>query len=136
MTTHLVPSAYPRYSHFVSSKLSSLHPQILNDPPHDLAPKNERRQWAEDRREAIIRKREAFVEMREEDVKNERDSFDLRALEGEKYKGPVLWNAVNRYARVKDPKDPRDFGLTVVVCHANGLHKEVRYLSLLIHVSL
>ena len=42
--------------------------------------------------------------------------------------GPLLWNAINRYARVREQKSRRNVGLTVVITHANGLHKEVNAL--------
>lgn len=40
--------------------------------------------------------------------------------------GPLLWNVVNRIAYTSPTYNKKDVGLTIVVTHANGYHKEVR----------
>jgi hypothetical protein len=52
------------------------------------------------------------------------ESHHSEAL-GETEESPVMWNVINRYARIGPPNRQRDIGLTVVVTHANGFHKEV-----------
>jgi hypothetical protein len=121
LTTHLIPAASPRYSYQEPRKYTvSSSVQIPNDPPADSAPKEARRKWANEKRDALIQKRLFLQHARESTLPT-----DLPDANTE----PVLWNVVNRYARTS-PKDSRDFGLTVIVCHANGLHKEVSFDSL------
>lgn len=118
VTTHLVPSAYPRYSYKEYKRYLASSLEVLDNPPIDTAPKASRRQWAEDKCETFVRKREEFHRARA----NPSPQFTTQL---EPDDGPVLWNVINRYARTQDSRDKRDFGLTIVVCHANGLHKEV-----------
>ena len=45
----------------------------------------------------------------------------------EENNGPLLWNAINRNACLRKQKSRRNVGLTIVITHANGLHKEVNW---------
>lgn len=112
LTTHIIPAAYPRIP---SSKWT-----VLNDAPPDIAPRNEREAWATERAAQLLKKRSDLkLAQVDEEKGSPKDS------NGDSDSGSVLWSVVNRYARTKPPKDSRDFGLTVIACHANGLHKEV-----------
>jgi hypothetical protein len=119
LTTHLVPSAYPRYSFLEARPYRSTPDELIDDRPPDTAPKHIREEWASAKAKAIQDRREKVLEARKNDA-----PYDGLLKNGDN--GPVLWNVLNRIARVDPPQDPRDFGITVIVCHANGLHKEVR----------
>lgn len=97
-------------------------PEILNNAPADDAPRDNKQKWAADTAERLVGKRAALLRAR-------RDKLPLDGSLTESDTGPVMWNVINRYARTKPPKDPRDFGITVVACHANGLHKEVSFFA-------
>ena len=115
LTTHLVPAANYRYSYQEPQKYTVSSAEIPDDPPADSAPKEARRKWAIEKADALIQKRHFLQYARENALPPDLPNANT---------GPVLWNVVNRYARTS-PKASRDFGLTVIVCHANGLHKEV-----------
>lgn len=119
LTTHLVPAAYPRYSYLDPRKNDPAYTEILNDAPPPSASKAAREAWALGRTRQLRERRNRIEEKRDPLAPPE---TLLRPDDN----GPVLWNVLNRYARIGPPRDKRDFGLTVVVCHANGLHKEAR----------
>lgn len=111
LTTHLVPSAYPRVTPFV--------PNI--QPPAWSADKET---WTA----SVERATEEVFEWKRLQLEGK-----LPTEEGQGSR-KVLWNAVNRYAR-KGPR-PRGHGtntgkpLTLFFSHANGFHKEVRTISM------
>lgn len=119
VTTHLVPAAYPRVSYQEPKQYATTSLDILNDAPPDSAPKEVRHNWSSETGKKLLKKREDLLHAR---VNHSPQDGSFNAEDT----GPVLWNVVNRYARTKPSKDKRDFGITVVACHANGLHKEVR----------
>lgn len=116
VTTHLVPAAYPRYSYQEPRRYAATSRDISNDAPLDSAPKDIRHNWAKETASKLLKKRQDLLNARVEHLPQDGPGLDP---------GSVLWNAVNRYARTEPPKDIREFGLTVIICHENGLHKEV-----------
>ena len=114
MTTHLIPAAYPRYSYQEPRKYSATSTEILNDPPAHSAPKETREKWATKKTDELIQRHHFLHHARESALPPDLPNVNT---------APVLWIVVNRYARTS-PKNSRDFGLTVIACHANGLHKE------------
>lgn len=117
LTTHLVPAANPRYSYQEPRKYTASSTKIPNDPPAHHAPKEARQKWASENTDALLQRRHFLHHALQNAIPPDLPSVDV---------GPQLWNVVNRYARTS-PKNNRDFGLTVIVCHANGLHKEVGF---------
>ncbi|KAF9503721.1 hypothetical protein BS47DRAFT_1309373, partial [Hydnum rufescens UP504] len=108
VTTHIIPASHPRQS-FLEPRRHS-----------QLEPKRERQAWAIDTASKLRGKRAA---LRKLCAKNH-DSGVLKDPQQE-LPVPVLWNVVNRYARVGAPKEKKDIGIIVVVAHSNGFHKEV-----------
>lgn len=119
VTTHLIPGAYPRYSYQEPKRYAATSSNILDNAPPDSAPKEVKQKWSYQTASKLLKKREDLFHARISQSPQD-GSFDASDT------GPVLWNVVNRYARTKSLKDRRDLGITVVACHANGMHKEVR----------
>lgn len=117
VTTHLVPASYPRYSYQEPTRYSTTISEVLNDAPPDSAPKDMKRKWAFETASKLLKKRYDLYRARVEHLPKDTPEPGL---------GPVLWIVLNRYARTKPAKVTRNIGLTVILCHANGLHKEVR----------
>lgn len=122
LTTHLVPAAYPRYSYLDPRQNDPEYAEISNDPPIDTAPRLAREDWADEKTRRLRERRQRIESTRDPLAPPE------SLLRKDHDNGPVLWNALNRYARTRPSRSKRDFGMTVFVCHANGVHKEVRSL--------
>lgn len=96
LSTHIFPAAYPRVPRCTQNPL-------LSAPSVNQGQQNERIRdlvtWFSDRRAAY----------------ND-GSLDVPR------RGEILWTAANRYVR----DGSHEGGVTLVMAHANGLHKEVR----------
>ncbi|KAF8336444.1 uncharacterized protein EI90DRAFT_175493 [Cantharellus anzutake] len=125
VTTHLVPAASPRESIFQERRHAGDFPSISPVIPSEkVKTKQDRAEWSKRMVEALNRKRTGITEamIRAESTWSPLDYTEEDA-------GPLLWNAINRYARFQEQRDTRDVGLTVVIAHANGMHKEVNPLA-------
>lgn len=102
---HEFVSGYAVTTHIIPAVYSRYTPRGYkphsDDPPADAAA---RKAWATSTKDAL------FAARRE-----------TRNAQG----GPLLWNVINRYARIGPPRSKQTIGITVVVTHANGFHKEV-----------
>lgn len=119
VSTHLVPAAYPRHpssAHLLHPKVS---PPIPSQPSPEQATTKERRQaWAKHTSQLLTQKRAILQEV---EYELEDSSFEFDTLDD-----PVLWNAINRYARIENVEDNQsDTALTLIVTCANGYPKEV-----------
>lgn len=124
LTTHILPAAYPRHSYTEPRRYAETASEIPDDAPPDSAPRAVRQKWANEKNEALVGKRVMLYNMRVGGHLQDGPGADDNS-------GPALWNVVNRYARV-DASKTRDIdrvGLTVLLCHPNGLHKEVHFQS-------
>ncbi|KAF9517112.1 hypothetical protein BS47DRAFT_1314716 [Hydnum rufescens UP504] len=116
VTTHIIPASYPRHSFLEPRRYPQLKPVPFIPPPPEA--KRERQAWATDTATKLRGKRATLLQLRTEN----RDSEVLN--DPPQSPVPVLWNVVNRYARIGAPKEKRGIGITVVIAHANGFHKE------------
>lgn len=67
------------------------------------------------------------LERKTKELFEKQEEAGLRSRESvEGVKEVELWIAVNRYYRVMEGGRGKGGGVTVVACHATGLHKEVR----------
>ncbi|KAF9508590.1 hypothetical protein BS47DRAFT_1397676 [Hydnum rufescens UP504] len=115
LTTHIIPASYPRQSFLEPRRYPHLEAvQFIPPPPEE---KFKRQAWAFDTGTKLRGKQAALLKLRTENRSEVKDPQELT--------GPVLWNAVNRYARIGAPKDQKAIGITVVLSHGNGSHKEV-----------
>ncbi|KAF9514149.1 hypothetical protein BS47DRAFT_1392726 [Hydnum rufescens UP504] len=114
VTTHVIPGAYPRQSFHELRRYPNLAPISSIPPPVEA--KAEREAWAVDTCSKMKGKRHAIVRMR---VQGQRSGAPRQHDSC-----PVLWNVVNRYARIQAHRGRKDMGITLVVAHAIGLHKE------------
>ena len=115
VTTHIVPASYPRQSFHDSRQYPHLTPDTTIPPPPER--KAERQAWAMGTSSKLVQKPMAIL-------KGRLENHHAEAPAGRE-ESPVMWNVVNRYARVGPHKGEKDIGITVVVNHAIGFHKEV-----------
>ncbi|THH11139.1 hypothetical protein EW146_g8142 [Bondarzewia mesenterica] len=102
LSTHLVPSAFPRSSADVSQ------PQV---------PINETKA---ERKARLSRLASEMIDRKRKQESGQSLGEGSRA---------VLWNCLNRYVRRAVPKEKNRKHLTLFFAHANGLHKEVGTLT-------
>jgi hypothetical protein len=119
VTTHIIPASYPRQSFLEPRRYPHVEPVPFVPPPPEE--KRKRQAWAVDTGTKLRGKRAALLELRT-NCKNH-DSEVLN--DPQESSASVLWSVVNRYARVGAPKDQKDIGISVVLSHAIGFHKEV-----------
>jgi hypothetical protein len=115
LTTHIIPSAYPRQSFRELRRYPEL--ESISSFPPSAEGKTEREARALDIRSKMKRKWDAIIHLR--------DGSDRSEALRDDEESPVLWNVVNRYARIGPIKRKSDMGVTLIAVHAIGLHKEV-----------
>lgn len=131
VTTHLVPAAYPRHpssAHLLHPKVP--HPIVTKPSLEQAQTKGDRKYWAEATFTLMAQKRE-ILEQVEAEMKDADATFKFGRLDD-----PLLWNSVNRYARIENGSESRDdAGLTLIITSANGFPKEVGSFLCDIHTS-
>ena len=115
VTTHIIPASYPRQSFREPRRYSNL--ESISSLPPPAKSKSERQAWANDTGYKLGRKRASILKQRIENQHPE--------VLGESEESPVMWNVINRYARIRPAQEKNDIGITVIVAHASGFHKEV-----------
>ncbi|KAF9508581.1 hypothetical protein BS47DRAFT_1302619 [Hydnum rufescens UP504] len=117
VTTHIIPASYPRQSFLEPRRYPHVEPVPFAPPPPEE--KRKRQAWAVDTGAKLRGKRAALLKLRTENHGSEVKKDPQEST------GPIFWNVINRYARIGAPKDRKAIGITVLVSHANGFHKEV-----------
>ncbi|PAV17902.1 alpha beta-hydrolase [Pyrrhoderma noxium] len=126
LSTHLIPAAYPRTLPYVPIPESASTYLTLKD-------KAERRKAVEKLTKEVIETRVQVGEGNDSDDKVSRGYEDAIDKDGGQNQR-LLWNCVNRYYRTTPPPSKKAKPLTLLLTHANGLHKEtwepfLRYLT-------
>lgn len=120
VTTHLVPAAYPRLSYREPLQYAETRgegPHFVSHAEMQAPPGEDRKAWAARQSELLM--------WRRDEIRRLRQAGAPTVPDGQEDDGPLLWHAVNRYARVSAPRNPGNIGLTLFAAHANGMHKEV-----------
>ena len=117
LSTHLIPAAYPRTLPYVPIPESASTYLTLKD-------KAERRKAVEKLTKEVIETRVQVGEGNDSDDKVSRGYEDAIDKDGDQNQR-LLWNCVNRYYRTTPPPSKKAKPLTLLLTHANGLHKEV-----------
>jgi hypothetical protein len=115
VTTHIIPASYPRQSFREPRRYPDLEPIPSIEPP--TKSKAERQAWASDICSRLIDKGADIVKLRA--------TNNFSEAMGKNEESPVMWNVINRYARVGPPKERGSIGITAVALHAGLFHKEV-----------